>query len=31
MGHIDWKSFFMGVLAYWLWQRFSGSFTARVG
>lgn len=30
MGSIDWKSFFVGFLAYWIWQRVSVMFAAKV-
>jgi hypothetical protein len=31
MGSIDWKSFFMGVIAVYLWRYVSVSLAARVG
>jgi hypothetical protein len=31
MGHIDWKSFFLGILAYWAWKYLSVTLMARMG
>jgi hypothetical protein len=27
---IDWKSFFIGILAYWLWTRYAGALISKM-
>jgi hypothetical protein len=31
MGHIEWKSFFLGILAYWAYKYLSVAFAAKIG
>jgi hypothetical protein len=31
MGHIDWKSFALGVFAYWAWKYVAAMFMAKAG